>query len=443
MKHYIHLCLIAFSMAASIIACNDPTEIGGDLINDENLLNTFLTDTLSIELNMVRADSIRTAPIVASGVFRPYLLGALRDDDFGFSAASIYSQIRLQNSDINLGTNLQLDSIVLTLAYHTTPIYGDTASDVNLFVYEVLEDMAANTIYYADQQFAYNPFPVGEKQNFQFEPDKILEVTSVIHDTLCTTQTITIPPQIRIRLSDELGWRLLSQSGTNNFKDNDNFVQFFKGLYIAASASGNAIAAFDLFSGNSGVLIYYKANGICKSPLELDINGSSAVINHFDHNYTGTAVNDALANPAPNAQEIAYLQSMAGVELEFTIPYLKDLGNIVINKAELTYFALPDTTALPTPALLTFVTEDENANLLSQVSNAIKETVSINDVSVEQYAMLINFFAQDKLDGVYDNRVETIFINPQSTAYEQLLIGGPDHPDYPMKLTLLYTVISD
>ncbi len=64
-------------------------------------------------------------------------------------------------------------------------------------------------------------------------------------------------PHLRIKLSDELGNRLLSQIGDIAFQNDKNFQQFFKGLYILPTNTNNTIAFFDIISEQSKMTLYY------------------------------------------------------------------------------------------------------------------------------------------------------------------------------------------
>ncbi|NJL73792.1 MAG: DUF4270 domain-containing protein [Saprospiraceae bacterium] len=55
---------------------------------------------------------------------------------------------------------------------------------------------------------------------------------------------------------------------------------------------------------------------------------------HFEHDYENTLVDNALGEQ-PNRNDLAFVQGMAGVNTVITFNDLKDLENIVVNKAEL------------------------------------------------------------------------------------------------------------
>ena len=63
-------------------------------------------------------------------------------------------------------------------------------------------------------------------------------------------------PQLRIRLSSVLGNKFLNASGTSNLATNEDFVNFFKGLYVSienpSQTSGQgSILHFNLLSSET------------------------------------------------------------------------------------------------------------------------------------------------------------------------------------------------
>ena len=339
---YLAKMYLAFLILCGSIACNESTDIGSNLINSNDLNNIFQTDTFTLQLSTIESDTIRTAPMIdfESNLARYYAVGSLNDEVFGQTTANAYLQLRLAGSDIDFGAGAILDSVVLVLKYENNALYGDTAATTSFYVHEMTEDFVADSIYYSDQTFAYDETLLGEKLNFVHQPNDSLTVNFIFldqngEDSLATRR---VEPHFRMRLNDELGQRLLAQSGTENFADDESFTDYFKGLYITADPNSNVMAHFNVLESLSSLVLYYSTDSLAGQAFAFRINSESAAVNHYTHDYSGTIIPDILASEQPNAQELGYLQGMGGLGLKLEMPYANALKNAAINKAELKFY---------------------------------------------------------------------------------------------------------
>lgn len=443
------LLLLLFYINCWMSACSDPTTIGSNLIDEESLLNVQYTDTFTVRAKTILSDSVRTAPIVqtttaATGfveITRPYLLGTLNDPVFGHSSASIYTQVRLRQNNINLGDDLQLDSIVLSLAYDPLGSYGDLTSKTDVYVYEVIEDLTPQEPYYHTKDFAYNLLPVGKRLNVQFAPEDTLRWQVLQADTLAEVELV---PQLRVRLSDELGLRLLAQSGTSTFDENTNFLQFFKGLYITTLDEGNAVAYFNMRSDNSQLTLYYSTSDVEGQSINFLINENTAVTNRFKHDYEGTEVATALQMPAEQT-ELLYVQAMGGLGFEVDIPYLKNLGNVILNRLELEFFTVPDVSfTYATPSSFTLFAVDNGEvtgddPITTQITTSAQPVNEDNEIIDSRHQMTFNFYGQEILQNLHDGETLKVFVNAQAARAERAIVLPPNHSDPNLRMTVKVT----
>ena len=280
-----------------------------------------LYSVTEVQTRTIEADTIRTDEAIYN------LAGSYNDPVFGKSTASFYSQFRLVSNNVSFGdpaTN-QLDSVVLSLKYKST--YGKLGPQT-LRVYEISESILRENIYFSNSNIAYFPNEIGNIVNF----------TPNIYDSV-NVGGATIAPHLRIKLDNVWGEKFLN-APASDLANNENFLNFFKGIYVKPDTNNNIIddgmiISFDLLSNVSKITLYY-TDTIQKS-FDFVINENSARINQFQHNYGGTEVAAQLSNPASN-QEKVYVQSMGGVNTKIILPDLSALFNdktIVINKAEL------------------------------------------------------------------------------------------------------------
>lgn len=450
---------IFLSCCLAIAACNDPTNIGQSLIDEDELFETTFTDTFAVTVHTKRSDTT----ITSSSTYLPqgYLLGNTNDPIFGRSNASIYAQLAIPTDTKGLPTSIdsiEIDSVVLSLAYETDiQAYGDTTSKHNVAVYE-LEEAIIPKAYFAEQHFGYNPTPIGYINNIQFKhrtkvqlklySPAYTEITST--DTIVHNDTIkqqTSNPQLRIPINPELGWRIFSRIGTQELKTTDNFRNFFKGIYIKTNENGNAMSFIN--STSSGITIYYKQGSQKGKSSTFPLSGG--VINHYDHQYNNTPVGNNLNMPYPNGQIYTYLQGINGTQFEFEVPSFKALHGKLINKVSLEMTLLPDidTTFLP-PIQLSSYAIDSSGNRVNIYSNADKPSngnyayyitkieqdgTDANGAKIWKHSLNYRDFTYEFTSGKY----KKIVVRTYPYLPYRAVICGPEHPQYPMRWKVYYT----
>ena len=442
----------------AFVACDEPSEIGADLFTDAELYNILSTDTISIAgTNLVSeplATNLSSLSVIANLAgnpsfekVRPYLLGSLTDPLLGKTQAGIYTQLRLKDNDADLGSLPRLDSIVLSIAYDVDAevLYGNVDALNTIYVYELIEPMTG-TDNLSNEEFAINASPIGQKRDFVYTPLDSVDIKQVepTDDSGgIEISTIRVAPQIRIKLSDELGNRFLAQSGELAFENDDRFKDFFKGIYIAADPNNEAIAAFNLFSGQSKITLYYhneEQNGLNRT---FFIDEQTEINNRFEHEYDGTPIETHLQQAADQQTDTAYyLQGLAGLDVKLEFPYLQNLGTIAVNEAYLECYQLPDAESdeFAAPLALQMTHQLLNSEQ-TQTNVAFGEQVEIDGQELTKYTLRLNFYTQDKLNGLHEN--ETLSVYLPSFRAGRVAIGGPKHSLYPMKLKVLYTRLNE
>ena len=431
--------LVLLCIGAIMASCGKSSIIGAEVIPGDDILNAQFTDTISIITFTERDDTLLSSKL------NTYLLGSMEDPIFGKSFAGIYAQLRLPSNELNFPNNPTLDSVVLTLRY-AKDLYGKKSSPHTIVVYEVTQDMDVQKSYFSDQTFSINTAELGRIQNVV--PQTLLPVYAG-GDTLL--------PHLRIRLDNSFGQKLLNQSGTVNFQSNEDFLKFFKGLYISPDTSmgfAESMMHIDMLSTLSTVTLYYKNSVEDSLSQSFDISGNSAIVNQFKHNYSGTTISDQLLNSGEDS--LGYIQGMAGLRVRVQFPNISNFGNISINKAELVITAknLPsnDTFSLPQQLLPRTVnkntgtveaTLDEALSIItsSYSLGGAKEQVVINGETYSRYKInLVRFLSLLSLQQVTDTDL-LIVLPARNESAARIVVGGGNHPDpaLRMKVNLFYT----
>lgn len=433
------------TIAVLAASCTKPTNIGSEIIPGNDYLNRFFTDTVSIVSVSELDDSLPTYNQSY------YLLGTLNDVLFGKSYAGLFSQVRLPSGNVDLGENLDLDSIVLTLRYNS--LYGDPNARHSVNIYQITDNMVLNEPYRSHQTFGYNPIPIGRKSNFK---PKASVVDSIL------VGGIKRAPHLRIKLDNSFGEMFLSQSGTANFASQSAFNDFFKGFYIAPDTGtgySNSILFFDMIDGLSAMTVYYSNSSSDSLSATFPINSNCAISNFFKHQYSNAQILDEISGQV-EMDSVNYLQGMAGVRVKIKFPWLKNLGKISINHAELvitqapqnnldTLFVLPqnviprivaDTSATEFEALI----DEAWASLVGNYAfSSGLLVISENGKKFNRYKINLLRHLQLIIDDKTDDLELVVKIIPSASSANMVSIGGGNHPnpDLRMKLNLTYSKI--
>ncbi len=413
-----------------LFACKKPTLDDDGLLPDDQLGLSY-TDTFTVLAEVFIDDSVRVDELAVN------LWGAMDDPIFGKSYGGIYFQASTDRSNIDFGDNLVLDSMVLTLLYSTAKSYGDVTVPQNLNIYRVSEQFFKDTSYYQFDEFLTDPTPLatinGYVPNFT--------------DSLVINDSVKYAPGLRIRLDDVLGNDFIANSGQNNLASDAAFKAFFNGLYLApdTNAPGAGLVYFDIFAANSKLTIYYN-NG---ESFDFLINSNSGSVNHFRHDYLGTPVETALNNGVTN-DALLYLQPMAGVAVRVTIPYIDSLGkNVAINKAELVFTDIGDTSVFAAPTQLVFTetlangTEDLVSDLYLNSTFAGGNRKTETDGSGNTnwvYKLNVPRYLQKVISSGQQYGLNLLPF-PTARQANRVVLGGSTHGQNPLKLRLTYTKI--
>ena len=426
-----------------LAACNDPAAIDTDLI-DQDRANVEFKNDFSLITTTVAEDSVQTYSV--GNQLGSYPCGIFNDPVFGETEASIYAQMRLVSvPDYN---NTTFDSVVLSLAYADTGLYGDSTEQVSLGVYRILEDLDGETDYYSNATFDTENASLGTFEYFP-RPNDSVDINLYTTDSV---QTVTVTPSIRTKLDPVFGQEVYNFDSTT-YSTNANFLEALKGIYIKPENGTKGISAFDLRSGSSRLIIYYTDNsGI---PLEYSyyFTDLSAKVVNYKHDYSGSIVEPFLNNSVNN-DSLIFMQGMSGVNAKITIDNLEDLGDVIINKAELEVYIADlteDDSNLYAPVNQVIIAELNSENqyiLVEDVNNAIIRAEigafggileEDTDNNLMKYNVNITTHLQDIISGVSSNE---IFIRsfPKASSLSRSVLYGASHNTYPIKLKVTYTI---
>lgn len=422
--------------------------------DDEKLKPDFVKNSAYTQFNNqteIRTKTLRSDSILADRVTRG-LAGIYRDSVFGLTRAALQVQPRLATNFLTLGEageTLITDSLVLSLKYDG--IYGDSSIQQTFEVYRIDEVLDASENYPSNTVIETQTAVLGSKT---FRPDLESELRINSPNSTGGMDTLTVQPELRIRLDNALGDEILSKSGQSELENSKNFNAFFNGLKImppqVAVVNNNeaAILYFALTASATKMSLYYSAidtNGdTTKKVVDFPINSLSVRFNTFEHDYSGSEVGSHLGQ-AETDSIYTYTQAMGGVETLISFPNLveqyKD-SNIVVNKAELILPAAGGSYAnFGFASSLILANKDANGNLEFIPDYFEEESYfgGFYDPITQSYRFNVGRYVQGLLNETIVSDGLTLLLTGSAVKAERVVIFGPKNSNLQIRLNLYYS----
>ena len=292
MNRFISLGLVVGLIAVS---CTDPNTIGLEIQPTSDNIIISDTSSFSWQTSQVESeDSLRTDEALN------LVLGEINDPDFGYNSSNFLTQVLLTKNNTELGEYPIVDSVVLSYAY--LGYYGELEEFTNLEINQINEDIYKDSLYYSTS-FVISPASASSVEAFSLSND-------------------SESPFLKIKLNNDFGQQILDLDD-DNLKDNETFLQHFKGMSILVSAT-NTMLYLNPDGSNSYFKIYYHNTESDTLSLDFELGGDAARINLF--------------NPKPlsnltQIDEKVYIQSMAGYKSKITVNNIDLIKSLLEGKA--------------------------------------------------------------------------------------------------------------
>lgn len=426
--------VIIGSFIFSISSCNKkPESIGLDLVN-QNISDVAFDTTISVSAYSSLEDSVRTDETSLN------LLGSQNTDVFGLTDASFYTQIRLSTYQPDFGEDPVVDSAVFSLVY--SGYYGNINTQQTVKVHRLSESIFIDSSYYSFSQFNYNEVDLLADYTFTPKPNDSVMIDSTSYAA-----------ELRIPLNENFTDSIFYEQDTSNFTTNEEFLEFFKGLYVTTeSVSGQgdgAILSFDLLSERSRVTIYYQNANEDSLSYTFTINLVCARVGNFQHDYLLSNdqifIDQVIGEDTTLGEGRLYLQGLAGVQAMVRFPGITkwiESENIAINQARFIIPLAPTIDDLDPPNNIILLRQDENGNkmfLEDQIEGDNYFGGSYNS-GPNNYQFRITFYIQDLVNGAPDYGL-VLYPSGKTIKASEVTMWGTSQPQR-MKLEITYTRIN-
>ena len=412
-----HFLLLLVLSAILLCSCKKDIDTIGLNLQDGTLGNAYVEIPLSAHSTL--EDSLFTKNLLYN------LLGEIHDPVFGSTAAGFCSQFALQGTNTQLGDNLVLDSVILTLQYGG--YYGDTLSGLRLEVYELSEPIT-NAQYYSTDN---SPSHQGVNLVYSTTPVQPRPTSRIRMDTL------TYVPHMRVRLSDDFGNRLLNLDGST-MANTSAFQTDFYGLAVKATSSGTGnFCYFNPSAAMTGITLYYKAGDIPKK-YTFPVSTDCARYNFFIHDYSLANTDfqrQVINGDSSLGADILYVQPTGGVNTHVDLSKLMEWAagkNIIVNKAELVITNIdPSETTLAQPGNLGLQRVLTDGTTTYLPDDAVYTSTSYfggsYDGTKKEYRFRITYYIQELLrSGAINDKGINIVVTGAGVRGNRLVFRGTD-----------------
>jgi len=286
-----------FIIGLIAVSCTDPNTIGLEVQPTSDNIIISSANFEGINSATESEDSLRTDAALN------LILGGIDDPEFGFNNAAFFTQILLTENNTDLGINPIVDSVVLSYTY--SGYYGDLTDFVSLDVLVLQEDLYKDSVYFSTSYTAPSPAGMSYVESFLVSDDQD-------------------KPILRIKLSNDFGQDIFSLDN-EALKDNENFLENFKGISVVASAQ-NTMLYLNPSGSNSFLKIYYHndESGADTLSLDFELGGDAENFSLF---------NDKNSESIVTNNSRIYIQSMAGYKAKIALNNTDSIRSMLEGKA--------------------------------------------------------------------------------------------------------------
>ena len=276
---------------------------------------------------------------ITVGISDDHVLGYTNDDIFGSTTASLNFQIAPPSHSFSWGfdkDDIILDSVVLCLKYNGA--WGDTLQDLKLHVYS----MDPEVIFDNDSSYKNTATFLKGKELTEFNTAHtvVIPKLSVVDTTDGAYKEVTTD-QIRIRLNKAFGQQLIDYDSSTVYASDSTFYNYLRGLIVEPEQTGQALLKVNLTDTSTHLSLYYHKDTLTATKRFSPNVLTSASSNGIKRDYQDTQIPDYILNPDSN-DNLIFMQTSPGTRATLKTPSLDSLQNMVVHRAEILMYQVPD-----------------------------------------------------------------------------------------------------
>lgn len=415
---------IILGLVGMLVSCEyNANSLGTDVLPPGDNVIVYHDTIFEIDAYTMRGKPVKTSENYSAT--KLMLLGSMEDTIIGLSKAEVVTQFNA-TATYRPAENLEIDSLFLALYIYD--FLGDTEQDITLSVYEFTERIYLDTAhsYYSDYDI-----------DGKFDPEPLVQQT--------ITPASDATYELLIEDQDFIDKFLAIQADTNYFYNDSIFKDYFNGFYITAEpvSSEGTMARVQLSNTASRLTMKYANDSTdVDSTAERDFSYAhfainqytSQKINIFEHDYTGTALEDIVDNEQA-ITPYSYVQGMSGVNTRFSFANLQewmDQNPLIINSATLVFDVVPEEESgilyddLPSRLMPGTILDDDNYEPIYDYY-----VLLINDPN--QLASRFGGFKKAESQGLFSDTTYTYRFN-MSLHFQSMIDGEKAENDFVLQI---------
>ena len=277
---------------------------------------------------------------ISVGISEDHVLGYIDDPVFGKTNASINFQVAPETTPLALGLpkdSIVFDSVVLCLKFNGA--WGDTLQNLRLHVYSMDPEVVF------DNRIAYTNNKTFTRGAELTDIAKEVDIRKLV-DVDSTSSPYKEPTvnQLRITLNKSFGEKIIGLDSSQFYTSDSAFYTALRGLIVEAETSGNALIRINLTDTTTHLSLYYHniSGGDTLTKRFLPNTLTSASSNTILRDYSNTQI-PAYINSKDSSQDLVFMQtSPGGTNAFINISNVKDMPNVIVHRAELLMYQVPD-----------------------------------------------------------------------------------------------------
>ena len=330
--------LVVLSAIVFMASCEEEIgTIGSEVIGDQDV-----NATLDIR-RTIRSYSKKLQAVQTNGL-QINQLGLYNDPIYGMSKVNLLAQVALETPNPSINFLPQLDSVVLYIpyfseqitdelgesSYELDSIYGDTPMNISMFESNYfLRDFDPNSGFEDVQGYFSNQNGLFES----FRGELIYSLTDFTASSEPYTETVfeqddagedssensVVAPGIRVKLPEAFFLdKILSMEGTPELLNNNNFREYFRGIFFEVEGTDTNLLKFDMTAAK--IDIYFTSQFDDPETIEptreekkITLLFDAINVNVFENELSGQIQSELLSQDQSNGEEKLYVRGGEGI----------------------------------------------------------------------------------------------------------------------------------
>ena len=330
--------LVVLSAFVLMASCEEEIgTIGSEVIGDQDV-NATLDITRTIRSYSKKLQAVQTNGLQLNQ------LGLYNDPIYGMSKVNLLAQVALETPNPSINFLPQLDSVVLYIPYFSEEItddlgessyvldsiYGNTPMNISIFESNYfLRDFDPNSGFEDIQSYYSNQNDLFES----FKGELIYSLTDFLPSTESYTETIFeqddagegtsensfVAPGIRVKLPEAFfREKILNMEGTPELLNNNNFREYFRGLFFEVEGTDTNLLKFDMTAAKLD--IYFTSQfdkpgtrNRTREEKKITLLFDAINVNVFENELSGQIQSELLSQDQQNGEDRLYVRGGEGI----------------------------------------------------------------------------------------------------------------------------------